>query len=355
MACRRILVGSASCVLLALSMLGSTTSALARPGATWGGEGRFVVETSDDEYPELQLTLEPDPERGFPAHVAVDVPAGFELYPDRPPASLIGQASVFSTDSAYGGSGATVLQGAVVGDTLDAATELAAQSCSPGSHLAAWKIKLSLLGEPLDVPIYVSAPAGDSRLRLDLCVPTLPSADGGARRILPISSLRLSLLEFDVPKTRDLYVWRARVTPMAPDRRTLLPQKAYELRAIVPRPHVLSLRGRYDRNAHVAVLQGRLTAAGKPRAGARIYFVALFRTISGGGINFGDRTAGSVRTTAQGTFTFRAKMRKTTGFLAVVEPATSQCPGTIDPPGGCVSSTTAGTRSDPVTVSVARK
>jgi hypothetical protein len=355
MACRRILVGSASCVLLALSMIGFTTPALARPGATWGEEGRFVVETSDDEYPELQLTLEPDPERGFPARVAIDVPAGFELYPDRPPASLIGQVFVLSTDSAYGGSGVTVLQGAVVGDTLDAGTELAAQSCSPGTHLAAWKIKLSLLGEPLDVPIYVSAPAGDSRLRLDICVPSLPGAEGGPRRILPISSLRLSLLEFDVPKTRDLYVWRARVTPMAPDRRTPLPQKAYELRAIVPRPHVLSLRGRYDRNAHVAVLQGRLTAAGKPRAGARIYFVALFRTIRGGEISFGDRTAGSVRTTAQGTFTFRTKIRKTTGFVALVAPATSQCPGTSDPPGGCVSSTTAGTRSDPITIGVARK
>jgi hypothetical protein len=355
MACRRILVCSASCALLALSMMGATTTALARPGASWGGEGRFVVETSDDEYPELLLTLEPDSERGFPAHVAIDVPAGFELYPDRPPASLVGEALVFSNDSAYGGSGVTVLQGAVVGDTLDAATELAAQSCSAGVHLAAWKIKLSLLGEPLDVPIYVSAPVGDSRLRLDICVPSLPGADGVARRILPISSLRLSLPEFDVPKTRDLYVWRARVTPLAPDRRTPLPQKAYELRAIVPRPHVLSLRGRYDRNAHIAVLQGRLTAAGKPRAGARIYFIALDRTIRGGQVIFSDRNAGSVRTTAQGTFTFRAKIRKTTGFLALVDPATSLCPGTFDPPGGCVSSTTAGTRSDPVTVSVARK
>ena len=355
MACRRILVCSASCALLALSLMGATTTALARPGASWGGEGRFVVETSDDEYPELLLTLEPDSERGFPAHVAIDVPAGFELYPDRPPASLVGEALVFSNDSAYGGSGVTVLQGAVVGDTLDAATELAAQSCSPGVHLAAWKIKLSLLGEPLDVPIYVSAPAGDSRLRLDICVPSLPGADGAARRILPISSLRLSLPEFDVPKTRDLFVWRARVTPLAPDRRTLLPEKAYELRAIVPRPHVLSLRGRYDRNAHIAVLQGRLTAAGKPRAGARIYFIALDRTIRGGQVIFSDRNAGSVRTTAQGTFTFRAKIRKTTGFLALVDPATSLCPGTFDPPGGCVSSTTAGTRSDPVTVSVARK
>jgi hypothetical protein len=355
MACRRILVCSASCALLALSLMGATTTALARPGASWGGEGRFVVETSDDEYPELLLTLEPDSERGFPAHVAIDVPAGFELYPDRPPASLVGEALVFSNDSAYGGSGVTVLQGAVVGDTLDAATELAAQSCSAGVHLAAWKIKLSLLGEPLDVPIYVSAPVGDSRLRLDICVPSLPGADGVARRILPISSLRLSLPEFDVPKTRDLYVWRARVTPLAPDRRTPLPQKAYELRAIVPRPHVLSLRGRYDRNAHIAVLQGRLTAAGKPRAGARIYFIALDRTIRGGQVIFSDRNAGSVRTTAQGTFTFRAKIRKTTRFLALVDPATSLCPGTFDPPGGCVSSTTAGTRSDPVTVSVARK
>jgi hypothetical protein len=355
MACRRILVGSTSCALLALSMVGAATPAPTRPGTTWGGEGRFVVETSDNEYPELQLTLEPDPEHGLPANVSIDVPAGFELYPDRPPASLVGEAVVFSADSAYGGSGATLLQGAIVGDTLNPATELAAQSCSPGTHLAAWKIKVSLLGEPVDVPIYLSAPAGGSRLKLDICIPSLPGADGAPGRILPISSLRLFLPEFDVPKARDLYVWRARVTPLAPDRRTPLPQKAYELRAIVPRPHVLSLRGRYDRNAHVAVLQGRLTAAGKPRAGARIYFMALDRTIGGGEILFNDRPVGSVRTTAQGTYTFRKKIRKTTGFLAFVDSATSRCPSAVDPPGGCVSSTTAGTRSDPITVGVTHK
>jgi hypothetical protein len=127
------------------------------------------------------------------------------------------------------------------------------------------------------------------------------------------------------------------------------------LRAIVPRPHVLSLRGRYDGNTHFAVLQGRLTAAGKPRVGVRIYFMALDRAIGGGEIVFNDRPVGSVRTTAQGTFTFRKKIRKTTGFLAFVDSATSLCPGAVDPPGGCVSSTTAGTRSDPITVGVPRK
>jgi hypothetical protein len=53
--------------------------------------------------------------------------------------------------------------------------------------------------------------------------------------------------------------------------------------------------------------------------------------------------------------TFGKRIQKTTGFLAFVEAATTSCPGTVDPPGGCVSSTTAGTQSDPVTVGVPRK
>jgi hypothetical protein len=353
---RRMLFGFACCGLLTLSVVGSAGPALARPAASWGENGLFVVETTGGEYSELLLSLDPDPEHGFPAHVAIAVPAGFELYADRPPAELVGHASVSAVDSAYGGSGTTLLEAVVVAGTLNPATEADAQACSPGKHLAVWYIKLSLLGEPLDVPIYLSAGAGTSgQSKLDICVPSLPSNDAGSARTLPISSLRLLVSDYDLPKARDLYVWRATVTPLAPDRRTALPQKAYELRAILPQPHVLSLHGRYDRNAHVAVLQGRLSAAGKPRAGARIYFIALDRIIGGDRIIFRDRVAGSVRTTAGGTFTFRKRIRKTTGFLAFVEAATTSCPGTVDPPGGCISSTTAGTQSDPVTVGVPRK
>src|SRR5206468_5635633 len=124
-------------------------------------------------------------------------------------------------------------------EPLDAAAESTAQSCSPGEHLALWNLKISLLGEPLDVPIYVSdAKDEPGHLRLDICLPSLPSSDPSAARRLPLSSLQLAIPEYDVPKTPGLYLWRARITPLAPNRRTPLEQKAYELRAVLPRPHI---------------------------------------------------------------------------------------------------------------------
>ena len=49
---------------------------------------------------------------------------------------------------------------------------------------------------------------------------------------------------------------------------------------------------------------------------------------------------------------FRKRMRRTTGFYAVVDESAGACKGSTPAPGGCVSMTTSGTAGVPITVSI---
>ena len=300
----------------------------------------LTVGVQDGEYPELGVTLE-TAERGPPVRLVLYAPHGFLLYPNRPEGSPIGSAMLFAADD-FGS--ASVLTGQIV--AVPNAPD-AAPGCGPAPRDALWQLELSLVGQRLEVPISVSTAGIDTRL--DFCIPTLPTADGA---VLPIRKLALTLDDLEPPAVPGRYLWRAVVTPLAPDRRTALADHAYEVRALVPVPHRLSLRGRYVAGSHTAVLTGRLSDGDTPHGGVRIEFISLVRKITAKGVRIDDSYAGSTRTSASGTYTFRKRIRKTTGFLAFVENAVGGCAGPSAAPAGCLSTTTTGLDSEPVTVSV---
>ncbi len=330
----------ALCAVLALS--GSGTAAVDPDGPV------FYVEVADDDYPALVLDLEGLDRGGFAGHITIKAPAGFKLYPDRPTGSIIGAGLAYAVDDAFGSAGISLLRGQVVADELDADGKAAAKACASVDPLAIWSLRLSLLGQPLDMPIYVSQD-GEST-KLDLCVPR--AAETGP--VLPLAAVQLILPELAAPRAAGSYMWTAVVTPVAPDRRTLATERAYEIRALVPVPHTITLRGRYDAHSHQAVLRGRLTAAGKPRAGVTIGFTAFVRKVTAAGVVFHDSFAGSTRTNASGAFNFRKRISHTTGFYATVAAAAGACKEATVAPGGCLSMTTSGTAGEPITISVAR-
>lgn len=355
---RRItLVVLASLCALALGASGTASDRTA--GATRDTlEGPALrVEATDDDYPLLDLLLIAS-EAGAPGRLTLYVPKGFELYPDRPPGRPVAQAFVFAADSAYGSTAVSLLTGEVAGAQLDAAAEAAAQACSPGTHVALWQLQLSLLGQPIQIPIYLSAVGPDdppdAGLKLELCAPTLPGSEPGSGPRLPILALRLFMSDFGLPRARGNYLWHALVTPLAPDQKTLIREKIYELRADTPIPHRITLDGRYDAKRRQAVLYGRLTAAGRARPGTRVWISGLIRKVTPSGIRYQDYLAGSTKTTAQGAYTFRTRLRRTTGFLAHVEPVSGRCPDALAP-AGCLSTTMSGVTSDPITLSVPRR
>ena len=340
--------------LLALLLVGpgganaasSTRSTLASGEDAW-----FVVDPSGDEYPELELSLS----FGYgpsPARLVLYVPQGFALYPQRPAGSPVGQAEAFAADGSFGIGDAAFLAGPI------AAAENrpdAAPGCGGADRLALWELRLSLLGQPLDVPIAILPPGpgapADAALKLELCLPTLPAANGA---LLPIQQLRVSLDDLEAPSARGSYVWHAFVTPVAPDRRTALQEKTYELRALLPLPHVLTLHGVYRAKSRTALLRGRLTGDGQARAGVRVVFIRLVRRVTPRGVVYHDSYAGAVRTGANGSFTFKTPLRKTAGFVAVVHDSLGCCRGASLAPGGCSTTSTTGTQSEPITVSVPR-
>ncbi len=345
MARRLTATAALACTLLiACSAASASSSALAADAEDLPS---FEVGASSDEYPGLTLSLEGTDEDGYPGRFRITVPSGFDLYPERPAGSLVGLAFLIAGDSSSSSSGVSLLEGQIVAQA-NPPTDPAAHACSPGDHEAVWSLNLSLLGQLLEVPIYISKENGG--LTLDLCVP--PVTSGGP--LLPVEALHLILPELRAPRTKGVYTWRAVVTPTAPDRHTLLPNNAYELRALVPIPNHVALHSRYDPKTHTAILHGAVQSAGKPRAGATVIFTSLIRKVTPRGVEYHDAYAGWARTDAAGGFLFRKRITRTTGFIASVPSFPTACTDASTAPAGCRSTTTAATRSEPVTVSVPR-
>jgi hypothetical protein len=325
----------------------------AEPAATsWQGDAQLRITSGDGSYPQVHVALDVATAAGAPGRITIYVPQGFAIYPDRPPGSAVGSVEITAQDDSYGTSTESLLAGNIVAQPPSTTTP----TCAVGPYTGIWVLELSLLGQPFDVPLYVADtvdtdPPGAST-KLILCAPTLPTSDPATARAFPISTVDLFLSDLEPPQHRGSYLWRALVTPLAPDRKTLLPDHTYEVRAVVPVPHRLTLTGRYLPEKHVAVLHGRLTANGTPRAHVLIRVVALVRRITPDGAIFEDRTAGTTKTTATGAYSFRAAMKKTTGFIVFAQSTTMRCQGPRIAPAGCQSTTLPATQSDPITVTV---
>ena len=294
----------------------------------------------------LDLAGEPDP----PGRITIYVPRGFQIYPSRPAGSTVGTAFLVAEDTSYGTPSQSTLPGDIV-----AAAPTADAACVTGRVTGKWILQLSLLGQPLDVPIYlVPARAGDpsgTATKLVLCAPLLPRAGSPSARALPIGVLELALQQLERPHNRGSYLWRASVTPLAPDRRTLEPARTYEVQALVG-AQKLTLGGRYDARSRQVVLAGRLTAAGHALAGIRVEIVNLVRKVTADGVVNLDRTVGWASTSRTGTYSFKVQAKKTSGFVAISEPSSTTCHTRAVAPAGCRSATLSRAESDPVTVSI---
>jgi hypothetical protein len=215
--------------------------------------------------------------------------------------------------------------------TISAAPTAVAVACATDAIAGAWIIRAAHGTKKLELPIALASGNGT---RLDVC----PAA--GQR----IAALALSLTYVRPPATPGSYAWSTIVTPRSK------PEVAYELRAIVPVPHVLTLRGSFLPGVDLARLTGTLRAHGKPRQQAEIDIVRLDRTVVP--LAFYDSWDGVVGTTQRGGYTIYLPQIRTQGFVASTPPTVKRCSAPSAAPAGCKTVTTAGTESDPVTVSV---
>ena len=339
-------------LLPCLAILASAAAVDASRGDSY--DASFLVDTQAGESPGLVLGLD-FADRGPPGRVTLYVPRGFEIVPERPLAFPVGVAEMEAGSSSYGSFSDATLVGQITGLNLDSPLAAAAQACAPSpAYIALWKLSLTLLGQPVDVPISIApiepGDPTDSDLRIDFCPPAVSGPAGSPAVVLPMQAFGVLLSFVEPPRYPGSYVWHAVVTPVGPDGHSLLPDRAYELRSTFPVPHVLTLSGR--RSGRFAVLTGKLTAAGAPEPHQLVVITRLVRKVVHGRVEVDDTIAGLQKTDSHGAYRLRVPLPVKAGFYAETGGGTEPCSPPAFASLGCVSATVPGTVSRSITVNV---
>jgi hypothetical protein len=283
-----------------------------------------------------------------PARTVIDVPGGYTPDLTAPPGTPTGIAFVSSS----GTSGSTVASTTIFGviTTADPAqyqNDPAAHACVAGPYLAVWKIDATILGVfKTSLPIFVVSQTTSPGVALVFCAPTLTNLDGTpvAAPPIPLDGVGLLLSGLTPPSAPGTYVWHAYVAPQTPGTGAPNDAATYELRAIVPVPHPLSVKGSYNAKLRDAVLTGKVTEEGKPQSRADVFVVSE-----------SSLEPIHARTNAAGKFTIRIRVAQTTTFFVQVPDQTERCQGPSTAPGGCASTTVSATATKRVRVTVPRR
>jgi hypothetical protein len=283
-----------------------------------------------------------------PARVAVDVPAGYTPDFTAAPGAPAGIAFIGSSGQAGTTVSSTTIFGLItVADPAQYQSNPAAQACAPGPYLAVWSIDANILGVfKTSLPIFVVRPSGSTTgIELRFCAPTLTNLDGSAVAAPPlrldIVSLLLSTLT--APTAPGSYLWHAYVAPQTPGTGAPNDAATYEVRALVPVPHAISVKGSYNAKLRDAVLTGRVTEGGKAQANATVFAASLT-----------SLEPIRARTNAAGRFTIKTRVTATTTFFVQVPDQTEACQGASTAPAGCASTTVSASASKRVRVVVPR-
>jgi hypothetical protein len=252
------------------------------------------------------------------AKVSFYVPAGYTANLTVPAGTKLGTVGAdFGTST-----GVLTANGVVTSD--DPARHVA-DVCAPGNHAAVWLLSLAVSGQPVTIPLYVDAATPDIATRAAYVLSACIDAANG--KPTQLSDLDVDLAHvFANPVGAGAFVWRAIVTPFAGG--VANPTGATELQALVPLPHRLSVRARYDRRRHRVTVSGSVNGGGTAEAGVP---VAIYTTANPGKTT--PARIGTARTNARGGYTFTHVLRKTTFVFAVV-PELIFKPGDCEPPLG---------------------
>jgi hypothetical protein len=184
---------------------------------------------------------------------------------------------------------------------------------------------------------------GKGAVEFDLCPPSTGPA---------IVALILRLNGLEPPWTPAHFLWRALVTPFDAAG-ALRPDREYEVQALVPVPHVLTLRSTLVAAGHDVRLAGTLRVDHHAEARATVIVTKLDRLITPHGIVFRDAPMRVAVTDSAGRYATHLSLSRTLGFVAATTPTTAACGHVAAaPPGGCISVTRSGIESEPLTVSV---
>jgi hypothetical protein len=266
------------------------------------------------------------------AKVTLLVPSGYGMRIDQPPGTEVGDAG--------GRDGGLVIgPSSITAENPDQyLTNARAQACAPGGHAAVWSFDLRPLGTATyEIPIFIDPQ--NSGYELQLCLPQ-PKA-----RTFGMEGLELDFASvFTNPNANGAYDWRAIVVPPTASGEPNT-AAAYEVRSLIGIPSSITLSGRYDKRTKQAVLTGRFVAPGMDVGGAG---VSLYQYDPDEHLEPWQFVRWR-RTSADGSFTFRRRIARSTRFGVRVE-SIDDCSSTPSAQVPCKNETLADVASRAITV-----
>jgi hypothetical protein len=322
-------------ISLRLGLLGCASfAALAFAGSAWASYTPRLFATATTATPGkptgMVLTHLQEVNDDPTAKDTIYVPLGYQMNLSQAVGTQIGV--VFALVVLRNGGDAQVeVEGTVTVDS-PANYPPASNSCTPGeTHEAVWKLNVTIAGTPLTVPVYIDhITAGPETAfasgKLQICLAGPIGTPAGAQVVAAVVGVARI---FTNPPTVGYRVWRALFTPYVPGTPNPNPAATVEGQAFSPSSVVVTITVKRLKHG-VVVIQGRLTAQGRPVRGADIDLYS------------GRRKVGTKTTNAKGRFSFRKRIRKKTVYHAeafFLGDFTGGCQGPSIAPGGCQTAT----------------
>jgi hypothetical protein len=302
------------------------TAALAFAGNAFATQRIAVSQTATS----LTIKVSQDQSDSQPAKITIYIPSLYQLHATGAVGSTIGTTSgqVFARDLNI----ALPLSGDVV--VLDPAQHTK-DPCSPGAHLAVWDLHLTVAGQAIDLPVYVTATSGGEtalgQAKMEVCLGPSDVPQGAPGR----SPNGAQLLDATFTVNNQLTPpvgssgWTSFWTPYAAGTGVPNLTGTVEARSIVG-PGAATITSRItNRKRKLLRLAGRVTQGGIPVGGVRVRLL----------IN--SKARFSTTTSANGGYAFRLrntnKRVSTTFFQALVTAAARDITST-----GCANPTQSG-------------
>ncbi len=328
-----------------LALGGAAVVALTLAGAGPGASGPPAAQLVVVPFPAsigggAGLEVLPSEKAPAPARLVVYVPAGFGVDTSVAPGTPVGAlfALYYTKSIPFDFASVTVK----AGDPATLPGDPAAQACAAGMHAAFWTATFKVLKRSVTIRFYVDPTTGGEtalgafKLVSCLASPYVPFNQGGAP-----DGLRYDALGIDVSRKggsiianpgSGTFLWRMLVTPYTVGTATPNDAGAFEARARVLIPHVLTVHAHYLRKTKTVLVTGKLSALGQPRAGVPVFFFG-----GPGGVVYW----GKVRTHAGGTYSLRKRVRpgkraQTNEVDASVDATRGPCVEPPAAPAGCV-------------------
>lgn len=264
----------------------------------------------------IKASLSPDDDPT--ASVRIFAPAGTQLTTTQAPGTVLGPVRAIVKALDLGGADLPLEGQLLVAAPGQIPATTQAACLGTTAPIASWVMVLSAAGQTLTVPSYLVATTGAQTALgpafIQVCLPPPDVPAGTPGRATFGAKLYSAELSVSGVFNSAAGVWVSFWTPYNPGVGTV------NVAATVASPGAIlvgALTATAKKAGQGAVVSGRVTQGGQPRAGATV-------TIRGGARASAIRRLGSVKTRANGSYSFRAKTGTFYKATAVAVPGAAQ-------------------------------